>query len=315
MRLKRAQADDKMEKFEVTILGCGSAKPTLRHHPSAQIVNLRDKLSLVDCGEGTQLQMQRFGVKMMAVRNVFLSHLHGDHCLGLVGLISSYGLFGRTKDLHVYAHAALRHLLEEEVSLFCHNLDFQVVFHPVDTETFSLIYEDRSMEVWTLPLKHTAPCCGFLFKEKQGLRHINREMTDAYGIPVSLLPGIRNGNDWTTADGRVIPNHRLTTPPSPVRAYAYCSDTKYNEALIPLIHGVDLLYHEATYPDEWLNKAVMRGHSTASQAATVALKGAVKKLMIGHYSSAVKDENILLDEARRIFPDTIAAREGLVVSI
>ncbi len=304
-----------MEKFEIKILGCGSAKPTLKHNPSAQVVNLRDKLSLIDCGEGTQLQMQRFGVKMMAIRNVFLSHLHGDHCLGLVGLISSFGLFGRTKDVHVYAHGALEHLLQEQLSLFCHNLDFNVVFHAVDTEAHTLIYEDRSMEVWTLPLKHTMPCCGYLFKEKQGPRHILRDMTDAYNIPPTMLGLIRNGQDWTMPDGRVIPNERLTTPPTPTRTYAYCSDTMYNPALIPWIKDVDLLYHEATYPDEWEAKAKARGHSTASQAATIAQKACAKKLMIGHYSSAVKDESILVDEARRIFPNTVAAQEGLVIKV
>lgn len=305
----------RMEKFEVKILGCGSAKPTLRHNPSAQVVNLRDKLSLIDCGEGTQLQMQRYGVKMMAIRNVFLSHLHGDHCLGLVGLISSFGLFGRTKDLHVYAHGALEHLLQEQLALFCHNLDFNVVFHAVDTEAHALIYEDRSVEVWTLPLKHTMPCCGYLFMEKPGQRHILRDMTDAYSIPPTMLGLIRSGQDWTMPDGRVIPNDRLTAPPSPTRSYAYCSDTMYNPALVPLLKGVDLLYHEATYPDEWEAKARARGHSTASQAATIAQKAGVSRLMIGHYSSAVKVESVLLDEARRIFPNTILADEGLVVKV
>lgn len=304
-----------MEKFEVTILGCGSAKPTLRHNPSAQVVNLRDKLSLIDCGEGTQLQMQRYGVKMMAIRNVFLSHLHGDHCLGLVGLISSFGLFGRTKDLHVYAHSALEHLLQEQLALFCHNLDFNVVFHAVDTGAHALIYEDRSVEVWTLPLKHTMSCCGYLFREKPRQRHILRDMTDAYSIPPTMLGLIRNGQDWTMPDGRVIPNRRLTAPPSPTRSYAYCSDTMYNPSLIPQLKGVDLLYHEATYPDEWEAKARARGHSTASQAATIAQKAGVNRLMIGHYSSAVKVESVLLDEARHIFPNTILADEGLVVKV
>lgn len=304
-----------MEKFEVKILGCGSAKPTLRHNPSAQVVNLRDKLSLIDCGEGTQLQMQRYGVKMMAIRNIFLSHLHGDHCLGLVGLISSFGLFGRTKDLHIYAHGALEHLLSEQLALFCHNLDFSVVFHAVDPEKHALVYEDRSMEVWSLPLRHTMPCCGYLFKEKPGLRHINREMTDAYGIPPTMLGLIRNGQDWTTADGRVIPNQRLTTPPAPIRSYAYCSDTTYNPALIPLLKDVNVLYHEATYPDEWEAKAKARGHSTASQAARIAKQANAKQLVIGHYSSAVKDETILLDEARQTFPNTIAAQEGMTIPV
>ena len=163
-----------MEKFEVTILGCGSATPTLRHNPSAQVVNMRDKLSLVDCGEGTQLQMRLRKIKFMALRNVFVSHLHGDHCLGLVGLISTFGLLGRTKAFHVYAPAGLQNVLNAQMELFCHKLEFEVVFHAIDTTVNAMVYEDRTMEVWTLPLRHSMPCCGFLFREKPSLPHINR---------------------------------------------------------------------------------------------------------------------------------------------
>lgn len=304
-----------MEKFEVTILGCGSATPTQRHNPSAQIVNIHDKLSLVDCGEGTQLQMRFYRQKFMALRNVFISHLHGDHCLGLVGLISSFGLLGRTKDFHIYAHAELQPLLEAQLSLFCHALDFKVVFHSVDPKKNALIYEDRTMEVWSLPLRHSMVCNGFLFKEKPGLPHINREITDAYGIPVCYLNIIKAGADWTMDDGRVIPNSRLTTPAAPPRSYAYCSDTAYLPAVVPLIKGVDLLYHEATYDNSKEAKARIHGHSTAGQAADIARQAAVKRLMIGHYSASYDDTSLLLNQAREVFPDTIAADEGLTVKV
>ena len=269
-------------KFEVTILGCGSATPTPRHNPSAQIVNIHDKLSLVDCGEGTQLQMRTCRQKFMALRNVFISHLHGDHCLG---------------------------------NLFCHSLDFEVVFHPVDPKSHALIYEDRSMEVWSLPLKHSMPCNGFLFREKPALPHINREMTDAYGIPVCYLNNIKAGEDWVMPDGRVIPNSRLTKPAAPPRTYAYCSDTAYYPKLVQLIEGVDLLYHEATYDNSKEKKAAIHGHSTAGQAASIAKQAGVRRLMIGHYSASYDDTSLLLSQAREVFPDTIAANEGLTVKV
>ncbi len=304
-----------MEKFEVTILGCGSATPTLRHNPSAQVVNMRDKLSLVDCGEGTQLQLRLRRVKFMALRNVFISHLHGDHCLGLAGLIATFGLLGRTKNFHVYAPEGLEGVMHAQTELFCHKLEYEVVYHTIDTSKHALVYEDRTMEVWTLPLRHSAPCCGFLFKEKPSLPHINREMTDFYGIPVSRLDGIKAGSDWTCDDGRVIPHSRLVTPAAPPRSYAYCSDTSYLPSLAPLIEGVDLLYHEATYPDGTEVKARLRGHSTAGQAAAIAKTAGVKRLMIGHYSATVEDVSVLLDQARQVFPETIAADEGLTVKV
>lgn len=304
-----------MEKFEVTILGCGSATPTLRHNPSAQMINVHDKLSLVDCGEGTQLQMRCYKQKFMALRNVFISHLHGDHCLGLVGLISSFGLLGRTKDFHVYAHEQLEPLLNEQLKLFCHGLDFSVVFHCVDAKKHALIYEDRTMEVWSLPLKHGIECNGFLFREKQGLPHVNREITDCYDIPVCYLNNIKAGADWTMPDGRVIPNSRLTTPAEPPRSYAYCSDTTFLPSLVPLIKGVDLLYHETTYDNSKEAKARVHGHSTAGQAAEIARRAEVGQLMIGHYSASYDDDSLLLNQAREVFPNTIAANEGMTVRV
>lgn len=304
-----------MEKFEVTILGCGSATPTLRHNPSAQVVNVRDKLSLVDCGEGTQMQLRRYQVKFMALRNAFISHLHGDHCLGLTGLVSSFGLLGRTKDFHIYAPAGLQEILEVEIKNFCHNLDFEVMFHVIDPRQHLMIYEDRSMEVWTLPLHHSVECCGFLFKEKPSLPHINREMVDFYNIPVCYLQGIKEGNDWTTADGTVIPHARLVTPAAPPRTYAYCSDTTFLPSLVPMVRGVNLLYHEATYDNDRAPKALARFHSTAGQAAQIAQMAEVHKLMIGHFSASIKDDDILLQQAQEVFPRTILAQEGLVVEI
>lgn len=304
-----------MEKFEINILGCGCAVPTTRHNPAAQIVNIREKLSLVDCGEGTQLQMRFQQLHFMKLRNVFITHLHGDHCLGLIGLISSFSLLGRTADLHVYAPANFGLILKQMLDFFCAGLEFQVVFHPLDTSLHEVIYEDRSMTVETLPLAHRVPCCGFLFREKPALPHIRREMIDYYGIPVSQINNIKNGADWTTADGTVVPNSRLTRPADPPRSYAYCSDTAYKPDLVPLLHGVTLLYHEATFGEERIDRAIKTCHSTARQAATIARDCGAGRLLIGHYSAHYPDETVLLNEARAVFPDTIAAEEGMKIKL
>jgi ribonuclease Z len=304
-----------MEKFEINILGCGSAVPTTRHNPSAQIVNVRDKLSLVDCGEGTQLQMRYHRLRFMNLRNIFISHLHGDHCLGLIGLISSFGLLGRTADLHIYAPADYDDLFHRQLDYFCQGLEYRVVFHPLDTTLHQCIYDDRSVSIHTLPLDHRVPSCGFLFREKPTLPHIRRDVTDYYGIPVSQLNNIKNGADWTLPDGTVIPNSRLTRSADPTRSYAYCSDTAYKPDLIPLLEGVTLLYHEATYGDDRQDRAEKYHHSTARQAAMLAKACHARKLLIGHYSAHYPDENELLEQAREVFPDTVSADEGMKIEL
>lgn len=304
-----------MNKFQVTILGCGSATPTLRHFPTSQIVNIREKLSMIDCGEGTQLQLRKYHVNFIDLRNVFISHLHGDHCLGLVGMISSFGLLGRTANLHIYAQKELEDVLMQQLDLFCHKPDFEIVFHAINPKEYTAIYEDRSMTVYTIPLKHSVPSCGFLFKEKPTLPHIKRDMIDFYGIPVSQINNIKNGADWVTEDGTIIPNSRLTTPADPVRSYAYCSDTAYREAIIPYIKDATLLYHEATYTKDLLERAKKNMHSTAEQAATIAVKAEVKQLMVGHYSARYESIDPILNEAKAVFDNTIAAKEGLIVEL
>lgn len=304
-----------MEKFEVTILGCGCAVPTLNHRPAAQIVNIREKLSLIDCGEGTQLQMRRFKISFMKIRNIFISHLHGDHCFGLHGLISSFSLLGRTADLHVYAPENYETLFYQELDFFCKGLEFKVVFHPIDTTQHTLIYEDRSVSVYTLPLAHRIPCCGFLFKEKPTLPHILRDMIDFYEIPLCEINNIKNGADWIKEDGTIIPNSRLTRPSYEPRSYAYCSDTSFKPDLIPWLEGTTLLYHEATFGEERIERAKETHHSTARQAATIARDSHAGQLVIGHYSAHYTDEKPLLEEARATFPNTIAANEGLTITL
>ena len=197
-----------MEKFELTILGCGSALPTTRHFATSQVINIREKLYMIDCGEGAQLQMRRSRLKFSRLNHVFISHLHGDHCFGLIGLISTFGLLGRTAPLYVHAPAAFGPILQSLLDFFCKGLDFRVEFYPVDTSRHALIHEDRSVSIYSIPLRHRIECCGFLFQEKATLPHIRRDMIDFYRIPICEINNIKNGMDWTTEDGTLVPNHR-----------------------------------------------------------------------------------------------------------
>lgn len=304
-----------MEKFELNILGCGSALPTTRHLPTSQVVNLRDKLYMIDCGEGTQRQWRKSRLKFSRLNHIFISHLHGDHCFGLPGLISTLGLLGRTAELHIYSPKGLQELLSPILSFFCRELGFQVIFHEFDTKQPTMIFEDRSMTVTTIPMKHRIPCCGFLFEEKALSNHINREMVDFYQVPVHLLNRIKNGEDYVNPEGVVIPNSRLTYPAAPPRKYAYCSDTIYKRGIIEQITGVDLLFHEATFAQSELARAKETYHTTAAQAAQIASDAGVKKLIIGHFSARYDDVKILLIEASAVFPNTILANETLCISI
>lgn len=283
--------------------------PTLRHNPSAQVVELREKLMMVDCGEGTQLQLRKLRVRFTKVSHVFISHLHGDHCFGLIGMISTFGLLGRTAKLHVYANERLENMLDYQMQMFCHDLGYEVVFHPIDATQQAVIYEDRSMTVETIPLCHRMPTCGFLFREKPSLPHIRREMIDFYKIPTSQIMNIKNGADWTTDEGELVPNNRLVEPAEAPRSYAYCSDTRYMPELHQMIKGVSTLYHESTYGEDNILMAQKYYHSTARQAATVARDAGVGQLILGHYSSRYEDENILLNEAREVFANSHLAAE------
>ena len=304
-----------MEPFRIHILGCGSATPTLKHYCSSQVVEIRGKCFMVDCGEGTQRQLRLSHIKFTRINAVFISHLHGDHCFGLIGMISTFGMLGRVAPLHVYAPSDFGTMLQAMLDMFCTGLEYEVVFHPVDCRENRIIYDDRSLTIETIPLSHRVPCCGFLFREKAGNRHINREMTDFYGVPFSQLGNIRAGADWMTADGNVIPNERLTRPADPARSYAYCSDTRYMPKLHEMVNGVDLLYHEATYGNDAEDRARLYHHSTARQAARVALDAGARKLMLGHFSSRYEDESCLLNEAKTLFENTVLADEGMVVEV
>ena len=304
-----------MEKFELHILGCGSALPTTRHFATSQVLNVRDKLFMIDCGEGCQMQFRRSRLKFSRLNHIFISHLHGDHCFGLLGLISSFSWLGRTADLHIYSPAGLEELLQPMLKFFCDNLPYKVFFHAFETKRPTLIYEDRSLTVTTIPLKHRIACCGFLFAEQPTLNHIIRDMVDFYEIPLYELNRIKSGEDYVTADGTVVPNARLTIPADPPRKYAYCSDTIYRESVIEQIKEVNLLFHEATFAQKEQARARETFHTTAAQAATIAKKANVKQLVIGHFSARYEDESVLLEEAQMVFPETILARENLCITI
>lgn len=304
-----------MQPFTVKILGCGSALPTAKHSASSQIVELRGKTFMIDCGEGTQVQLRRAHVHFNKIIAVFISHLHGDHCFGLPGMISTLGLLGRTSPLHVYAPAEFEQIFNMQLDMFCNRMDYKVVFHGVDTTVPDVIYDDRSLTVTTVPLNHRTNCCGFIFREKPSLPHIRRDMTDFYGIPQCYLNNIKNGADWTMPDGVVIPNSRLTAPADKPRAYAYCSDTKYIPTLHEHLKGVDMLYHEATYCEEDAKRAELYYHSTARQAAQVAKDACAGKLILGHFSARYDNEELLLKEARDVFPNSFLASEMKVFTV
>ena len=304
-----------MAEFNINILGCGSALPTTRHLATSQIVDLRDKLYMIDCGEGTQVQMRRMRVRFGRLAHIFISHLHGDHCFGLPGLISTLGMLGRTGELVVHGPKEVETYLRPVMDLFCRGMEFEVRFNPVDTRSHSLVMEDRSLSVYSIPLKHRIPTCGYLFAEKPKEAHIIREMTDFYQVPVRCMKDIKQGQDYVTPEGEVLPNSRLTRPAAPPKRYAFCSDTAYNRSIIPIIEGADLLYHEATFAECDLARAKETFHSTARQAAEIARDAHVKRLVIGHYSARYEDLSELHREAEAVFPGTILGNEGTVIPV
>jgi ribonuclease Z len=302
--------------FSVTILGSSSAVPTSARFPSAHLVNIGERIFLIDAGEGTQIQLRRQSVRFGKINHIFISHAHGDHVFGLFGLLSTFSLLKRETELHIYSHSRLKQILDQHLMHFHEDgLPFPIVYHFLNENSPQIVYEDMQITVTSFPLSHRIPTCGFLFREKPLPLNIKKEMIDYYSIPVAAIPSIKHGDDYTLEDGTIIENQRLTHAPCRQRAYAYCSDTAYTEDIIPLIKDIDLLYHEATFSDELSLRARETGHSTSTQAATIAKKAKVRKLIIGHFSARYKDLSILLEEARRVFPETCLASEGEVFSI
>lgn len=304
-----------MEPFKIHILGCGSALPTLKHNASSQLIEMRGKCFMVDCGEGAQMQFRRSHIHFSKLNAIFISHMHGDHCFGLMGLLSTLGMLGRTSKLRIYAPKDYEPLFRQQVEFFMQTMEYEMEMIPVDTEKQQVIYEDHSLTVETVPLQHRVPCCGFIFREKPTLLHIRRDMIDYYGIPVSQINNIKNGADWTNEDGDVIPNARLVQPADSPRSYAYCSDTRFVPGLKEKVKGVTVLYHESTYTAEQEDRAKIYYHSTARQAATIAAGAGVGTLLLGHYSARYNDEQVLLEEAKAVFDHSILSQEGMVFDV
>lgn len=304
-----------MEPFKIHILGCGSALPTLKHNASSQLIEMRGKCFMVDCGEGAQMQFRRSHIHFSKLNAIFISHMHGDHCFGLMGLLSTLGMLGRTSKLRIYAPKEYAILFRQQVEFFMQTMEYEMEMIPVDTEKQQIIYEDHSLTVETVPLQHRVPCCGFIFREKPTLPHIRRDMIDYYGIPVSQINNIKNGADWTNEDGDMIPNARLVQPADPPRSYAYCSDTRFVPGLKEKVKGVTVLYHESTYTSDQEDRAKIYYHSTARQAATIAAGAGVGTLLLGHYSARYNDEQVLLQEAKTVFENSILTQEGMVFNV
>lgn len=300
-------------RFSLFILGSGSAIPTPQRGQSSQVLLSHDKFFMIDCGEGTQRLLRMSKVKISRLNHIFISHLHGDHCFGLVGLISTLGMMHRTASLYIHSHPGLEALLRPMMSAFCSDLPYEVEFVPFSPFKSEVIFEDKSISVQMFPLKHSLPTSGFLFAEKQGERHIIKEKIDFFKIPIKDIQNIKLGADYILEDGTIIPNKVLTTPPNLSLRYAYCSDTVYNESILPYIEGVDILFHEASFLQKDLDKARQTMHSTAFQAATIAQKANAKKLVLGHFSARYSEFEEFLKEATPIFPNTILAKDLSII--
>ena len=296
--------------FRLTILGSGPALPPVGKHPSAHVLNVHEQIFLIDAGEGVQARLRRYGVNAMALDRIFISHLHGDHVYGLFGLISSLGLLGRTKPLYLYGPAPIRAVVDNHLRLFEGHLPYEIVCRETDTEVQTLLHENRALEVWTVPLRHRLPACGYLFREKRPPRNLRKDLIERYDLSVDQIVAAKRGEDIVTADGKRIPNGEATYVPYAPRSYAYCSDTMFSRRVIEAVRGVELLYHEATFLAEDAARAEASGHSTTVQAATVALEAGARKLLIGHFSARYGDDVRFVAEARTVFPETYPAVEG-----
>lgn len=301
--------------FTFTTLGSSSALPTSKRFTSAHVLNVRERFLLIDCGEGAQMQLRKYKFKLGKIDNIFISHIHGDHVFGLFGLISSFNLIGREKDLKIFGPPELEQVISNILNDFYIYPCFRIVFNSVDCEKSVKIYEDDILSVNTIPLKHRIPTCGYLVKEKKKQPNLRKEMIEKYDIPISKRQGIKEGNSFKLDNGEVIPCRKLVKPAPEPRTFAYCSDTSFNEGIITQIKNVDLLYHEATFGDDHQEMAKENMHSTAREAATIARKASAKKLVIGHFSARYKNILTLQNEAKQVFENTHIAEDGKTFNV
>jgi ribonuclease Z len=296
--------------MNLTILGSSSALPTSERYPSAHVLNAHERFFLIDCGEGTQLQLRKKRIRFTKINHIFISHLHGDHIFGLYGLLSTFSLMGRKNEIHLYAPENYSEMLQSHLNDFDIHLSFEIDFIPLSGNDRRLILDDKYITVESFPLQHRIPAFGFLFREKQGDRKIIKDCIFKYQIPPVRIPAIKKGEDFVTRDGDIIKNEEITLPPPEPLSYAYCSDTKYFRGLSSFVKGVSLLYHEATFDQSKKELARVTGHSTTLDAARTALDAKAGSLIIGHFSSRYRDISPLVEEARTLFPDTYPAIDG-----
>jgi len=301
--------------FSVTILGSSSALPTSDRFLTAQVLNVNERFFLIDCGEGTQIQLRRCKIRFGSINHIFISHLHGDHVFGLPGLLSSFNLLGRKNDLHIYSHKPLKQIINQFLGQFFSIPEFNIVYHIIDEYNTSMIYEDKQVEVFSFPLKHRIPCSGFLFKEKKKLRSIKKDAIEFYNIPISEIIKIKKGWNYIDNQGNIIENSIITVDSSKPRSFAFVTDTEFLPEIIPIISDVDLLYHESTYLSEETDLAKQTGHSTVVEAARMANLAGASKLLLGHFSSRYKDCNLFYQQAKEIFPNVFIAEEGKTIQI
>lgn len=295
--------------LSVTILGNNSALPMHDRHPTSQIVSTEDHLFLVDCGEGTQIQMNRYKIRRSRINHIFISHMHGDHYFGLPGLLNSYSLTSRTEELHVYGPAPLQEILELQFRAAENKLSYPFYFHPLGEA--GVLLDEKKITVSSFRVKHRIPCWGFLFREKPKPRKVDPEKAQLLGVPSAFFPKLKEGDDYMDEYGRIVKNEEVTRPAPPSHSYAYCADTTYDEQLSVTVKDCDMIYHEATYLDEMKDRAKERFHSTARQAGMVARDAGVKKLLLGHFSSKYEILDAFRLEAEAVFPDVELAKEGV----
>jgi ribonuclease Z len=296
--------------MKLTILGCYAATPRTITNPTSQLLEINNRMFLIDCGEGTQVQLRKNKIKFSKINQVFISHLHGDHFFGLIGLISTFSLLGRTTDLHIYGPKGIKEIILLQLRLSNSWTNYGLYFHELESDESETIFEDEKVLVKTIPLKHRVYTNGFLFQEKAGARKLNMDAVLNYEIESCYYQKIKNGKDITLEDGRIIPNSELTFDPLPPKSYAFCSDTVYYEAVIPIIENVDVLYHESTFLESEESLAQKTLHSTAKEAARIALKANVKQLILGHYSTRYESITLFKEEAETVFPEVLLAEDG-----
>lgn len=301
--------------FEVTILGSGAALPTSRRNPTSQYVVCNDRHILIDCGEGTQMQIRRFGVKFQRIQHILISHLHGDHYFGLVGLISTMRLLGRDKDLTIYGPSQLEDIIRSQLEAGETRLDFDIRFVKIDGDRSELVYEDNLIEIHTFPLKHGIPTNGYIIKEKEGERKLLSEKIKGSGLLFEHMHRLKRGEDILTDDGKYFRNADYTADPKPTRSYAFCSDTLYWERVADSVKGVDLLYHEATFTEKDIERARATYHSTARQAAEIAKRAGARQLIMGHLSARYDQVEVHIQEAKAVFPESTVVEDGSVFTL